>query len=345
MAAIYNRFGNQSPSRIRDLIVGSPSAEEAPTPISEGLMSRASQPTASISSRFSGRSKPATIPQTDTEDSGPSFLESFFFLLGNASDDREAVANAVAPMKGEPAIDLSEWENMPPAPGRESPTRQALGTVPSVPTTSTTANPLLDFIASGEGDYNSSNRGTSGNKIVGSTNNTVRDGRPLTEMTIGQIQELQSIRNPSNPNRLFAVGRYQAIPDTLNQAVRELGLSEGTVFNQDTQDMIGMWLINEKRPTVGAFLRGEDVSVDDAMMSLAREFASVPVPRDTRDPRGRRVRAGQSFYHHYGGNRAGHSIEETRNILLTGRGNFNAEEPASALTPLSSLVPQPNPRR
>jgi hypothetical protein len=164
-------------------------------------------------------------------------------------------------------------------------------------------------------------------------------------MTIGQIRQLQSINNPNNADRLFAVGRYQVIPDTLNQAVRDLKLSDDTVFDQDTQDRIGMWLINEKRPAVGAFLSGADVPIDEAMMSLAREFASVPVPYDTVDTRGRRVRAGQSFYHHFGGNRAGHSVQETRNMLLQGREQFNRQRPEGALAPLASLTPQPNPSR
>jgi type VI secretion system secreted protein VgrG len=164
-------------------------------------------------------------------------------------------------------------------------------------------------------------------------------------MTIGQIRELQNINSPNNTNRLFAVGRYQVIPDTLQQAVEDLNLSEDTVFDQNTQDRIGMWLINEKRPAVGAYLSGADVPIDEAMLSLAKEFASVPVPFDTVDSRGRRVRAGQSYYHHFGGNRAGHSVEETRNILMQGREQFDSQRPEGALAPLASLTPQPNPSR
>jgi hypothetical protein len=117
------------------------------------------------------------------------------------------------------------------------------------------------------------------------------------------------------------------------------------VFDQNTQDRIGMWLINEKRPAVGAYLSGADVPIDEAMLSLAKEFASVPVPFDTVDSRGRRVRAGQSYYHHFGGNRAGHSVEETRNILKQGREQFISQRPEGALAPLASLVPKPSPSR
>ena len=63
-----------------------------------------------------------------------------------------------------------------------------------------------------EGDSNSSNRGTVklGKNIKGSTNNTIRDGKKLTEMTIGEIKEKQEITDPNNPERLYAVGRFQA---------------------------------------------------------------------------------------------------------------------------------------
>ena len=335
MSGTYNRFGSNAVGRFRSIFSGQ-EPEEGPVEEAQGIMSR---------SRFSGRQGPISVQPTEQQPTPTSFYEEFARMMAMSSTDPDAVADSVLPNGRQGDPDLSEWERMPPAPGRRGDqTSQALGVVPrSVGGAGST--PLLDFIAAGEGDYNSSNRGTIGSRIVGSTSDTVRNNRPLTDMTIGQIRQLQSINNPNNADRLFAVGRYQVIPDTLNQAVRDLKLSDDTVFDQDTQDRIGMWLINEKRPAVGAFLSGADVPIDEAMMSLAREFASVPVPYDTVDTRGRRVRAGQSFYHHFGGNRAGHSVQETRNMLLQGREQFNRQRPEGALAPLASLTPQPNPSR
>jgi len=335
MAGIYSRFGSNAVDRFRSIFSGQ-GAEEAPVDEPQGIMSR---------SRFTGRQGPIAVQPMSEDTSATSFYEEFARMMAMSSTDPDALADAVLPSQGAQEPDLSGWESLSPPPGRRGDqTVQALGTVPRS-TGGEGSTPLLDFIASGEGDYNSSNRGTIGSRIIGSTSDTVRNNRPLTDMTIGQIRELQSINNPNNPNRLFAVGRYQVIPDTMQQAVKDLNLPDDAVFNQETQDRIGMWLINEKRPAVGAFLSGADVPIDEAMMSLAKEFASVPVPYDTVDTRGRRVRAGQSFYHHFGGNRAGHSVEETRNILMQGREQFDRQRPEGALAPLASLAPQPNPSR
>lgn len=335
MAGNYSRLGSNAVDRFRSIFSGQ-GAEEVPVDETQGIMSR---------SRFSGRQGPIAVQPMSEDTSATSFYEEFARMMAMSSTDPDALADAVLPSQGSQEPDLSGWESLPPPPGRRGDqTVQALGTVPRN-AGGEGSTPLLDFIASGEGDYNSSNRGTIGSRIIGSTNDTVRNNRPLTDMTIGQIRELQSINNPNNPNRLFAVGRYQVIPDTMQQAVKDLNLPDDAVFNQETQDRIGMWLINEKRPAVGAFLSGADVPIDEAMMSLAKEFASVPVPYDTVDTRGRRVRAGQSFYHHFGGNRAGHSVQETRNILMQGREQFDRQRPEGALAPLASLAPQPNPSR
>lgn len=335
MAGIYSRFGSNAVDRFRNIFSGG-APQEAPVEEPQGIMSR---------SRFSGRQGPIAVQTASQDDSATSFYEEFARMMAMSSTDPDAVADAVLPSQAEQQPDLSGWESLPPPPGRRG--EQPVQTPSMAPRSSSGegSTPLLDFIASGEGDYNSSNRGTIGSRIVGSTNDTVRNNRRLTDMTIGQIRELQSINNPNNANRLFAVGRYQVIPETLQQAVEDLNLSEDTVFDQQTQDRIGMWLINEKRPAVGAYLSGADVPIDEAMLSLAKEFASVPVPFDTVDPRGRRVRAGQSYYHHYGGNRAGHSVEETRNILKQGREQFISQRPEGALAPLASLVPRPRSSR
>lgn len=178
---------------------------------------------------------------------------------------------------------------------------------------------ILDFIASGEGRYSSSHRGTIGKDIIGTTSNTIRGGKALGEMTIGEIQELQTISDPNNPNRLFAVGRYQMVPSTMAMVVKGLDLPSDQVFDNETQDRMGMYLISKKRPRLGDFLAGGDTSIDRAMLEMAKEFASVPVPYDV--TKGSKViKAGESYYADIGGNAASHTIEETRRMLLAARG-------------------------
>ena len=184
--------------------------------------------------------------------------------------------------------------------------------------------PMFEFIQEGEGDYNSSNRGTIGKKIIGSTNNTTRDGKSLTEMTIGEIQTKQAITDPNNTERLFAVGRFQTIPTTLAMAVDALNLSDDTVFNEDTQNKIGKYLITQKRERVGRYLEGSStVSQDRAMLELAKEFASFPVPYDMtvrRNGKDVKLKKGDSYYG--SGNKAQHTVDEVKDELDKLRGNI-----------------------
>ena len=184
--------------------------------------------------------------------------------------------------------------------------------------------PIFKFIEKGEGKYNSSNRGTLGGKIKGSTNRTTRDGKKLTEMTIAEIKEKQAITDPNNSERLFAVGRFQVIPNTLDMAIEGLGLSDDTVFNEETQNKIGKYLITEKRKKVGKYLQGDNsVSQDEAMLELAKEFASFPVPKDMSFKRGGKtvkLKKGDSYYG--SGNKAQHTVEEVEEELDKLRGNM-----------------------
>lgn len=185
--------------------------------------------------------------------------------------------------------------------------------------------PMFKFISKGEGGYNASNRGTiKGKGIQGGTNNTTRDGKKLTEMTIAEIKAKQSITDPNNKDRLFAVGRFQTIPTTLDMAIDALNLSDDTVFNEATQDKIGRYLITQKREEVGKYLSGDtSISKDVAMQLLAQEFASFPVPKDQtikRNGKTVNLKKGDSYYG--SGNKAQHTFKEVEEELDKLRGNM-----------------------
>ena len=181
-------------------------------------------------------------------------------------------------------------------------------------------NPLLALIAKGEGGgYSAANdfNSAKGKAAWGVRNGYFSDrkGKPLDKLTISEIQELQ--RGGWGNREVFAVGAYQIIPDTMNEIVSQMGLTGDEVFSPELQDQIAIeYLIPKKRKTLGAYLQGkEGMTSDAAMMDLAKEWASVPVPYKTKDPKGRTVNKGDSFYKHYGGQNAAHSVEETRKVL------------------------------
>ena len=191
------------------------------------------------------------------------------------------------------------------------------------------AKGLLDFIGEGEGGYDSANRGTDAEgNIVGGQLVAERNGKKVSAMTIQEIREYQKIDDPNNENRLFTVGKYQTVPETFEQAVDALDLSPDTIFSPEVQDQVGLFLVGQKRPRLGRFLQGdENISVERAMLSLAMEFASVPVPYDIAKgsfgswPKTDLV-AGDSFYKQPSaakGNKAFHTVEETKEKLISAR--------------------------
>ena len=169
---------------------------------------------------------------------------------------------------------------------------------------------FLTFISKGEGGYESSNRGTKkGVGIVGSTHSTKRGDKKLSEMTIDEIRAKQKIKSPDNKDRLFAVGKYQLIPTTFEMAVKSLGLSGDTVFNADTQEKMGQYLLFKKRPALGAYIKGESNDMNTALLEAAKEWASLPVPTGSKK--------GKSY--HGSGNKAQHTLEETIKALTAAR--------------------------
>jgi hypothetical protein len=211
---------------------------------------------------------------------------------------------------------------------------QAGGTMEEYPTDAediTGIGTVLSFVGVGEsygGSLNAANRGTLNKKIIGSTKNAKRKGKLISELTVGEIKELQKITDPNNPERLFAVGMSGMIPKVFIEAQEATGVSDSDVFNRKTQEKMSKYLIQGKantRKTLQWLQGSEDVSIDDAILGLAKEFASVPVPYDVKKG-SRTIKAGQSYYSGLGGNKARHSLEKVKSVLRGARDSMKSEE-------------------
>jgi hypothetical protein len=164
------------------------------------------------------------------------------------------------------------------------------------------AGGLLDFIASGEGGYNSMNQGTRNGRIVGSTHNASEIlGKNLTDMTVGEVMSQQS------SGKLFAAGRYQIIPSTMKYIVKEMNIDKEAKYDKSLQDKLGVGLIKYKRPYAWQYIQKQHNDESGAMLELAREWASLPDPA-----------TGESVYGN--GNKALHSVAEVKQALNSARG-------------------------
>jgi len=132
------------------------------------------------------------------------------------------------------------------------------------------AAPLFDLIAKGEGGYNSINRGNAGDSPGGAKKYF---GKDLTSMTVGEISDLQAQK------RVYAVGKYQIVPTTMLDFIARGGVSRDDMFDAATQEKFPKYVIYTKRPVVGKYLEGK-ASLEDAIINLSAEFASIGVPRD-----------------------------------------------------------------
>lgn len=127
--------------------------------------------------------------------------------------------------------------------------------------------PLLKFIYSREGGYDSYNRGVAGDSPG------PYPGGGLSRFSIAQIMELQK------QEKVFAVGAPQFIPVTLAEVVEVSGVDVNRKFTPEVQDILAVWLlVGKKRPALAAYLLGKSDDLSKAQTDLAMEWASIPLP-------------------------------------------------------------------
>jgi hypothetical protein len=174
---------------------------------------------------------------------------------------------------------------------------------------------------SGVRGYNSYNRGSM--RCAKSNRSPLN----LTNMTIGQIQYYQSLPSCS-AQKLLAVGHYQIVPETLDGAVRELGLPTSTPFTPYVQDTIfALYLAKEKQAAIHHWVH-TGKGLYSAGYAVAREWAIFQAPN------------GRGVYDGKGNNKARissarviYALQKARNdyVRLTATG-LNADKAyASAL--------------
>jgi muramidase (phage lysozyme) len=168
-------------------------------------------------------------------------------------------------------------------------------------------------------NYNICNKTKGGLKVVNDVD--------VINTKISDIVKKQKNRD------IFAVGRYQLIPATLNAAIESLGLDLSSNLNAEIQDQIfDEYLIKVKRPNIYNYLE-KDGDVSDAMYDSAKEWASIGVEKGKRisdkiikDKKGkiierikRYAKDGESYYAGDGLNKAHITPEQIQNALTNSK--------------------------
>lgn len=160
--------------------------------------------------------------------------------------------------------------------------------------------PLAELIGSGEGGWDSVNRGRAGDTPRGIKSIT---GRSFEQMTVGEVIQLQK-------RKIFAVGRYQMIPGTFRLAVQKSKTPHTELLTKELQTKLFATLLEYKRPRIAMYLKGKSANLETALDDLAREWACVS------------WRDGYSYYHGLAGNRASVSRHKAGEVMKTIRYNI-----------------------
>lgn len=135
------------------------------------------------------------------------------------------------------------------------------------------------------GGYDAVNQGGAdgGNTVLGYSGPfsqmSQHSGRKLTDLTIGEIMELQ--RDPGSSmsmdqwiksGKLHAVGRYQFIGSTFANVVNKMGIDSNTRFTPEVQDAMALWLLRNSKNGIGQW-------VGPANYATAQERAAVNAVR------------------------------------------------------------------
>jgi hypothetical protein len=179
--------------------------------------------------------------------------------------------------------------------------------------------PLLALIRSGEGTYTSVNRGRAGDTPGGWVG--------LTSMSLAEVMQAQQLR------KVFAVGAYQFIPETLRTAVQVAGLGVTMPFSPEVQDHLATVLIlGGKRPALRDYLIGKAASIEAAQLDLAKEWAAIPTAE------------GRGFYDgDSAGNKATIPVNKVQAALIQSRLNLQDTDLAAITPPPAAAAPKPNP--
>ena len=127
-------------------------------------------------------------------------------------------------------------------------------------------SPVLDLIASQESSndtkfngYDAMNKGgtNDGHTAISSGTGSKFFGKPLLQMSVGEVLAL------GRGGKIFAAGRYQFIPKTLQGLVDRGKASSGELFNEQTQDKLAVAMLREQtgqfwsgRSSAGSYVNG-----------------------------------------------------------------------------------------
>lgn len=137
-------------------------------------------------------------------------------------------------------------------------------------------------------------------------------------------------RTGCNKRKMLAMGKYQFKGSTLELVMKKLKLDVNTIFNEKTQEVLGYGNLMSKN-SIKTYLEGTssgEAALTEAMISLAKEWASMPVPKGMQG-KNRYVNAGESYHSGDGANKSDVPLAEVISALNETRAILSGQEGAN----------------
>lgn len=164
------------------------------------------------------------------------------------------------------------------------------------------ATQIIADVESGQWGYNAVNQGTAPDgRILGSGSiSNIYPGMDLTQQTLGQVRAMQNENFAGSDDQwrasggLWAVGKYQFIPSTLQMLMDKNNISPDTLFTPELQDYLALQLLTIQGPQawIGVMENGR-VKISQAKFNILQQAAQMQMPNfgpapwrqpDTLDP-------------------------------------------------------------
>lgn len=214
--------------------------------------------------------------------------------------------------------------SLPYSPFPETP----IPTSPNVVNTVKALTRLKNLIGNSESNNNYGIANTGGSARRSSIN--------VNGLTFNTLKSYQNLPNENNPKRVFAAGRFQIIPETLNRILPKLNLTGTDKYDPITQEKIADYMLLYYRKSVGDYIRGKNSgTINDltsAIDAIGYEWASMPVVVKSNGGKVGDLTLGTGQTGNYGGTGANPSIAKVSvklmaNTLISARILYGSNKP------------------
>jgi len=185
--------------------------------------------------------------------------------------------------------------------------------------------------------------------IANTGGNAKRSVINVNGLTFAVLKAQQKVKSQDNPQRVFAAGRFQIIPETMDAIKSSLGLKSTDRYDPKTQERMGDWLILENRPALGNYIKGKNAGtaaeLASAINAVGYIWASMPVVKKS----GKSgaivgdVVKGTGQAGNYGGtgknpSKAKVSVQLMANTIITARIRYCSKNPSFTPTYYNAFV-------